>query len=307
VRELKKLYPLALVNITNRCNLKCQHCFVFREGNPNKPTEKNEMTTDAMIKEIKKYKRKYGIFRMLWMGGEPLLRKDVLKQGVKLFPQNAITTNGTLPLINLGPSIKWVISIDGPEDINDEIRGKGSFERVIHNLNNLPEDFTGDLQCNCVVTKMNEDCFEELINILHKETPIRGINLTFYVPKKKDTSEFTWKSLKERDSTVKKICELKNKYPKFILNNNKVLELMLSQNAPQITKDCPVKKIMLPLYLGNDGFEIPFCCYGNDVDCDLCGSWAVFHLEYIMRLNPGFPFKMTVDTFKKVTPSGITL
>ncbi|MFW9881099.1 MAG: radical SAM protein, partial [Candidatus Thorarchaeota archaeon] len=289
MKESKRLFPSALVNITNRCNLRCQHCFVFREGNPNKPTEKNEMATDAMIEEIKIYKRKYGISRMLWMGGEPLLRKDVLKRGVKLFPQNVITTNGTLPLLNLGQKIKWVISIDGPEELNNEIRGKGSFKRLIHNLNNLPEDFTGDLQCNSVVTKMNEDCFEELINILKKETPIRGINFTFYVPKRNDISQFTWKSLKERDVAVMKIINLKKKYPKFILNNNMVLELLLSQNAPQITKDCPLRKIMLPLYLGDDGFEIPFCCYGNDVDCKSCGSWAVLHLALIIRLNPGFP------------------
>jgi sulfatase maturation enzyme AslB (radical SAM superfamily) len=245
------------------------------------------MATDKMINEIKKYRKKYGIVRMLWMGGEPLLRKDVLKRGVKLFSQNVVATNGTLPLINLGPKTKWTISVDGPEDINDKIRGKGCFKRVLNNLNNLPEDFTGDLQCNCVVTKMNEDCFEELINILDKETPIRGINLTFYVPKKNDTSEFVWKSLKERDSAVKKIIELKKKYPKFILNYTEVLKLLMSQHAPDITNDCPVKKIMLPLYLGNDGFEIPFCCYGNDVDCDLCGSWAAFHLALFMKLNPG--------------------
>ena len=28
-------YPGAMVNITNRCNLKCEHCFVYRDGNPN--------------------------------------------------------------------------------------------------------------------------------------------------------------------------------------------------------------------------------------------------------------------------------
>ncbi|MHA2182261.1 MAG: radical SAM protein, partial [Promethearchaeota archaeon] len=140
------IFPSALVNITNRCNLKCKHCFVFREGNPNTP--KKEMTTDVMIEEIKNYQRRYGIVRMLWMGGEPLLRKEVLKEGVKLFPQNVIATNGTLPLINLGPSIKWTISIDGPEELNDEIRGTGVFKRIINNLNNLPDDFSGDLQCN---------------------------------------------------------------------------------------------------------------------------------------------------------------
>ncbi len=306
MREMNKLYPMALANITNRCNLKCKHCFVFREGNPNKPTEKNEMPVEVMIKELKKYKRKYGLLRMLWMGGEPLLRKDVLKQGVKLFPLNVIATNGTLPLINLGPKIKWTISLDGPEEVNDEIRGNGCFNRVIRNLNDLPDDFTGDLQCNCCITKTNEDCFEELIDVLRKDTPIRGILFTFYVPTKNDTSEFAWNSLVERDFAVKKIITLKKKYHNYILNNKNVLELMLSQNALEITRDCPLLDCYLPLYLGNDGFETPYCCYGNDVNCDLCGSWGPFHMEMTMRLNPGFPFELKND-FKPITPSDIIL
>ena len=306
MKDLKDIRPIALVNVTNRCNLKCKHCFVFREGTPNTPTKKNEMPATEMIKEIKKYKRKYGIFRMLWMGGEPLLRKDVLKLGVKLFPQNVIATNGTLPLINLGPKIKWAVSIDGPEKINDEIRGKGSFKKIINNLNNLPDDFKGDLQCSCAVSKKNENFLEELINILQKETPARGITFSFYVPKKKDTSEFMWKTLKERDSVIKKVFALKKKYGNFILNNRLVFELLLSQNALEVTNNCPLKKYALPLYLGYEGFEIPFCCYGNDVNCDLCGAWGAFHLAAIIKVNPGFPDKIS-GTFKNVTPTDIII
>jgi sulfatase maturation enzyme AslB (radical SAM superfamily) len=150
------------------------------------------MPADIMIEEIKKYKRKYGIYSMVWMGGEPLLRKDALELGVKLFPRNVITTNGTLPLINLGSKTKWVISLDGPEEINDEIRGRGCFKRAIKNLQNLPDDFAGDLQSQCVVTKKNEESLEELITFLMKESPIRGLTFTFYVPRKNDISEFSW-------------------------------------------------------------------------------------------------------------------
>lgn len=277
-----------MINITNRCTLKCKHCFVFREGNPNIPTDENEMPLNIMIKEIKKYRRKFGILSMVWMGGEPLLRKDVLKEGVKLFPRNVVTTNGTLPLLNLGEKIKWVISLDGPERINDETRGKGCFKRVLSNLKHLPDDFTGDLQCQCVITKKNEDCFEELIDILHQETPIRGLSLSFYVPKRNDDSEFAWKTLKERDPAVKKAHALKKQYPDFILNKEIAFELLLSENALEITNNCPLKKFLLPIYLGNDGFETPFCCYGNDPDCDLCGAWGVFHLAALMKLDPSF-------------------
>ena len=304
---MKKDYrPIALVNITNRCNLKCKHCFVFREGTPNTPTDKNEMPAEEMIKEIKKFKKKHGIFRMLWMGGEPLLRKDVLKLGVKLFPQNVIATNGTLPLFNLGPKIKWAVSIDGPEEYNDEVRGKGSFKKIIHNLNELPDDFTGDLQCSCAVTKRNEDSLEELIKILRNETQARGVTFSFYVPKKNDTSEFMWKTLEERDHVIKKVLALKKKYPNYILNNKMVFELLLSQNALEVTNNCPIKNFALPLYLGNEGFETPFCCYGNDVNCDLCGAWGAFHLAAVIKANPGFPLNVGTP-YKKVSPSDIVV
>ncbi len=303
---MKKEYrPIALVNITNRCNLRCKHCFVFREGTPNTPTDKNEMPAEEMIKEIKKLKKKHGIFRMLWMGGEPLLRKDVLKLGVKLFPQNVVATNGTLPLFNLGPHIKWAVSIDGPEDINDEIRGKGSFKKIIYNLKHLPDDFTGDLQCSCSVNKKNEAYLEDLIQTL-QETNARGVTFSFYVPKKNDSTEFKWNSLEERDVVVKKVLALKEKYPNFILNNKMVFELLLSQNAKEITDNCPLKKHALPLYLGDEGFETPFCCYGNDVDCDLCGAWGVFHLAAVIKSNPGFPVNV-IGSYKKVSPSDIIM
>lgn len=285
---MKRFYPLAMINITNRCTLRCKHCFVYREGNPNIPSEKNELSTEMMIKEIKKLKRMYGIISMVWMGGEPLLRKDILEIGVKLFPRNVITTNGTLPLINLGSKTKWVISLDGPEELNDEIRGKGSFKRVLSNLNNLPADFTGDLQCQCVITKKNQDHFEELIDILQERTPIRGMSFSFYVPRKNDTSAFAWRTLKERDPVVKKAFALKKKYPNYILNKEIAFELLLSQNALQVTNNCPLKKFLLPIYLGLENFEIPFCCYGNDVDCDLCGAWGVFHLAALIKSNPEF-------------------
>ncbi|NVM56361.1 MAG: radical SAM protein [Candidatus Helarchaeota archaeon] len=285
---MPKFYPFAMINITNRCTLKCKHCFVYRETNPNRPTKQSEMPAEVMIKHIKKCRRKYGIYSCVFMGGEPLLRKDVLKLGVKLFPRNVITTNGTLPLINLGPKVKWVISLDGPEDINDEIRGIGCFQRVISTLNSLPDDFTGDLQCNCVITKKNQQCFEELIDILRQETPIRGICYSFYVPRKNDTSELAWQTLQERDPAVKKVLALKKKYPKFILNKELAFELQLSPNALEVTNNCPIKKYFVPLYLGDNGFEQPFCCYGNDVNCDLCGAWGAFHIAALIKMNPTF-------------------
>ena len=67
-------------------------------------------------------------------------------------------------------------------------------------------------------------------------------------------------------------------YSEGSYHNRRTLELTLSENARSVTDKCPSKDLVLPLYLEGDNFVTPFCCYGNDVDCDLCGAWVVFYL-----------------------------
>ncbi len=267
-------YPAASINITNRCTLRCRHCFVFRDENPNDP--RGEMDTPTMLRKVAELKERHGLKTMLWMGGEPLLRPDVLREGAKLFPKNIVTTNGTLDLIEL-PRCIYVISIDGPPELNDSIRGEGAFEKVMKTLSRVPNDFEPTVMCQCVVTKLNEDALEELAELL-MPTRAEGMTFSFYVPTRNDESDLTWGSLERRDRAVREAIRLKEKYPDFIWNNGRALELTLSENARSVTDNCPPMKLMLPLYLDGDEFVTPFCCYGNDVDCGLCGAWVVFNM-----------------------------
>ncbi len=277
--EINPQYPSAMVNITNRCTLRCKHCFVFREKNPN--MTKNEMETKKMVTKLAELQKRHNIYTMLWMGGEPLLRPDVLEEGTKLFSKNHVTTNGTIDLIDL-PNCIYVISLDGPPDLNNSIRGKDSFQKVMNTLSHIPDEFRPGVMCQCVVTKLNEDRLEELVEIL-MPTRFEGMTFSFYVPPENDTSELTWGSLQKRDKAVHEVFRLKEKYPEFIWNNNRSLELTLSENSKKVTDNCPSKKYVLPLYLDGDEFVTPFCCYGNDVDCDLCGAWVVFYIAALLE------------------------
>ena len=286
-----------MVNITNKCTLRCRHCFVFRDENPNKPH--GEMSTETMLEKLAELKEHHGIHTVLWMGGEPLLRPDVLREGVKLFERNHVTTNGTLDLIDLPPSRLdapstlagavggrndniYVVSIDGPAALNDAVRGEGSFKKVMDTLGRVPMGFGPTVMCQCVVTKVNEGALENLIEIL-LPTRLEGMTFSFYVPRRDDDSEFTWGSLERRDGAVREVIRLKERYPEFVWNNRRSLELMLSENSKAVTGNCPSKKYVLPLYLEGDEFVIPYCCYGNDVDCDLCGAWVVFYIAAILE------------------------
>jgi MoaA/NifB/PqqE/SkfB family radical SAM enzyme len=267
-------YPVAMVNITNRCTLRCKHCFIYRGGNPNDASA--EMKTPVMLKKLAELEKRHGIKHMLWMGGEPLLRPDVLSEGIKLFPSNTITTNGTIQPIDL-PDCIYVISVDGPPEFNDAVRGKGTFKKVMNTLAKIPDEFSSTIMCQCVVTRQNEDSLEELVELL-RPTRAEGMTFSFYVPTRDDTSELTWGSLERRDRAVRNVLQLKKKYSAFVWNNRRTLELTLSENARSVTDKCPSKDLVLPLYLEGDNFVTPFCCYGNDVDCDLCGAWVVFYL-----------------------------
>lgn len=246
-------WPAAMVNITNRCTLRCRHCFVFRDGNPT--DTKHEMDTETMVKRLGELQKRHGIQTMLWMGGEPLIRQDVLREGTKLFARNNVTTNGTIDLIDL-PRCIYVVSIDGPQEINDAIRGKGSFRRVMKTLSRVPDSFGPTVMCQCVVTRENED-----------------------------DSSLTWGSLERRDKAVREAMRLKELYPDFIWNRHHALELTLAHNAKTVTDNCYAKEFVMPLYLDGDRFTHTFCCMGNDVDCDLCGSWVVFNLAARIETN----------------------
>lgn len=267
-------YPAAMVNITNRCTLRCKHCFIYRDENPNDASA--EMETAVMLKKLAALQKRHGIQHMLWMGGEPLLRPDVLREGITLFAGNTVTTNGTLKPIDL-PNCTYVISVDGPPKLNDAIRGNGTFKKVINTLSHIPEKFSPTVMCQCVVTRQNEDSLEELVKLL-RPTRAEGMTFSFYVPPRSDTSDLTWGSLERRDKAVHMVMRLKKKYPDFVWNKGRSLELMLSENAKTVTDRCPSKRLVLPLYLEGNEFVTPYCCYGNDVDCDLCGAWVVFYL-----------------------------
>lgn len=272
-------YPAAIVNVTNHCNLACEHCFVFREGNPSEapPSIRDEMSDDAILETLTALRDRHGIRSMLWMGGEPLLKKRLLARGIGLFARNTIATNGTIGLVDFGPATLYVVSLDGPEDVNDAIRGPGVYRRVMRTLSSVPEEFASAVQVQCTVTRRNQDRLEDLVEAVRR-TRAGWMTFSFHVPRLGEQGEDAWADVEERAPAVHEVMRLRGKFPGFVRNSHRSLELMLPPLASAVTDACPARRLILPLYLEGDRFTTPFCCYGNDVDCERCGAWAVFHL-----------------------------
>jgi len=124
-----------MLYLTERCNLNCEVCFLKHIT-----LEYNELKPQQWLKiidEISLWKPRISI-----SGGEPLLYNgidEILYYLRQKQLSTTMTTNGTLIDKHLLPIMENVerlkISIDGPEEIHDRLRGiKGTYQQVMHNI-----------------------------------------------------------------------------------------------------------------------------------------------------------------------------
>jgi len=133
--------PVVVWNMTKRCNLKCVHCYaqaVDPEGVDDISTAQAKVLIDDLSA--------YGAPVMLFSGGEPLVRKDLVELASYATSKGmraVISTNGTLitkekarELKNVGLSYVG-ISLDGGEEIHDKFRGvSGAFKKALQGVEN---------------------------------------------------------------------------------------------------------------------------------------------------------------------------
>ncbi|MFO0792670.1 MAG: 12,18-didecarboxysiroheme deacetylase [Candidatus Brocadiaceae bacterium] len=133
--------PVVVWNVGQRCNLKCIHCYSQSKD----IVYPNELTTQeakAMLDDLSDY----GAPVILFSGGEPLMRPDLLEligyakeKGLRA----VISTNGTLITKEKALELKRFglsyvgISLDGLKDTNDRFRGiPGAFDAALEGIRN---------------------------------------------------------------------------------------------------------------------------------------------------------------------------
>lgn len=126
------------IEVTTRCNGSCLHCFAH-SGIP----RRSSLPLD-LVKEIVAEGYDVGYRHLHITGGEPLLWEglfETLDYGLGVgYKTIFINTNGTLITEEIGKklagygSFSISVSLDGPEDLHDRIRGKGSHRRTMRGI-----------------------------------------------------------------------------------------------------------------------------------------------------------------------------
>jgi 12,18-didecarboxysiroheme deacetylase len=133
--------PVVVWNITRACNLDCIHCYAMAVHR----SDDRELTTEEALSLLGDLAA-FGVPVVLFSGGEPLLRPDLVelaRHAVDNGMRAVISTNGTLideekAIVLRDAGVSYVgISLDGLEEVNDHIRGmKGAFQMALHGIKN---------------------------------------------------------------------------------------------------------------------------------------------------------------------------
>ncbi|MCR5214090.1 MAG: radical SAM protein [Eubacterium sp.] len=135
--------PFLIASITSTCNLHCQGCY-SRCNNATNDDEPIDQLSDDEWENIFDEAEDLGVSFILLAGGEPMLRRGVIEAAGRkkdiLFP---VFTNGTymtknfFDLFDKSRNIVPIMSIEGDKEITDERRGRGIYDKLMTNMNEL--------------------------------------------------------------------------------------------------------------------------------------------------------------------------
>jgi len=179
-------------HLTERCNLRCRHC--YQTGGKTDELSLFEIQTVAneISEMLKAWEETYNIsfspsFNIT--GGEPFLRLDFFEileeiggRGIDIY----ILTNGTMingrnaaKLAKLG--VRGVqVSLEGPEEVHESIRGKGSFLSALRGVKNLL-DAGLQVTLNATLSDINAKHFGDMI-ALASSLGVQRIGFSRLVP-----------------------------------------------------------------------------------------------------------------------------
>ena len=142
--ELASLDELWFQVAGTRCNLECSHCFISCSPHNDKFGYLTLKTVERILDESVQW----GVREYYFTGGEPFLNREmvpILERTLKYGPATVLTNATVLKpewLERLRRaedasrySLEFRVSIDGPTpEINDPIRGPGTFERAMQGV-----------------------------------------------------------------------------------------------------------------------------------------------------------------------------
>lgn len=215
--NLKLVTPIKVQwKITNKCNLRCGHCYLGKLDGFELDFDKVMKITDMIIDS--------NVMEVTLSGGECLTYKGVDKVIFKLLDQGikvSVFTNAILLksfLSKLDSKIKdknnlqFFVSVDGLKENHEKIRGKNTYNKTINNIEYaISKGYK--VVTNTVITAVNYDDIIDMVVML-KKLGVKDVQLSNLIVQGNATNDLKLE-LKKQLELKDKLSELYKKHPEF--------------------------------------------------------------------------------------------
>ncbi|MBI2074253.1 MAG: 4Fe-4S cluster-binding domain-containing protein [Candidatus Levybacteria bacterium] len=310
----------ASFDIAANCNLRCQHCYLFNKDHQEEGIS-NEEEYLATLRRIKQ--ENPSIVHVTWVGGEPMSRKRLLREAVKVFSTNWVVTNGTIPIDGEWKNTAFFISIDGTEEVHNKIR-----QPYRKTLTNVPQGqeltmatynvyqrakkncqtATAPTLVHTVINKINKDTITDLVAEWKKDTPVRGFAFSLHTPKvdKTGASGMSENDKKlflpdnERRTVVEMLLELKKQYGNFIIMSDEQIRDFLPERQLEVFgANCALARGAVYSFDAKFERKNP-CVMGPGMNCGKCGCVIPTIFDRVAQLDLA-TMKATLMTLPKAS------
>ena len=179
-------------HLTERCNLHCRHCYQSGGQEDELTLAEKRALLDEIADMLTGWEACHGIRfapSFTITGGEPLLSPDlfiVMDEIAAAGYEQSLLTNGTLVTAETAARLAAVgvagvqVSIEGPEEIHDAIRGAGSFAAAVAGVGYLLGSAL-QVTLNATLSRLNAHHLEGML-ALAASLGVQRLGLTRLVP-----------------------------------------------------------------------------------------------------------------------------
>ena len=213
--------PLVIASITSSCNLHCEGCYA-RGIHSTTDAEPVSQLTQKEWADIFDQAEDLGVSFVMLVGGEPLLRRDVILAASErpnlLFP---IFTNGTyidqeyFDLFYRCRNLVPVISIEGGQAATNKRRGDGIYEQLIHTMDDFHQR---NMIFGASVTVTTENFREISSDAFLSDLSGRGCRLVVFIEYVPSSGEDAYLAPTdfERDHLAGELIRLRREHPEMV-------------------------------------------------------------------------------------------
>jgi MoaA/NifB/PqqE/SkfB family radical SAM enzyme len=264
--------------VTHRCTRQCRYCRISGVKRPEMGTAQAHAVIDRLAKQ--------GTMLICFSGGEPLVRDDIgelfahcRKKGIDF----DISSNGDLVRQKIKAVRKCrllVISMDGPKEVHDAVRGKGAFSTAASAALEAKENGV-PVYLRTVLSRHNLHCIDETLAVAELiKIPVifQPVTKNYYGSTKRNDALPIASAYR---TAMDRIIARKREGHPYIQNSEQVLNYLRRWPA-RSPIDCVSGKVFFHIF--PDG-QMTHCIWGKDprkpeAKCDGCWDAAACNFNF---------------------------